>query len=180
MKMWPYATAYDVIPPDHHATYKAVPWSGGGETVWYQHDERVNNCMTMVAFKNREVFGAILGVLVDFEEKYRELSPEEQEEVTNQIGGVITTEEPGREDPDLNRHITSVVGRGNTGGVRVILRGNSPYRQTGALAAEACRRVLLGKSRATGFVSPAQAFGAHELASALSERGYLAWEISRY
>jgi hypothetical protein len=25
---------------------------------------------------------------------------------------------------------------GNTGGVRVILRGNSPYRQTGALAAD--------------------------------------------
>jgi short subunit dehydrogenase-like uncharacterized protein len=140
----------------------------------------VNNCITMVAFKNREVFGAILGVLVDFEEKYRDLPPDEQEAVTNQIGGAITTEEPGRESPDLNRQITSCVGRGNTGGVRVILRGNSPYRQTGALAAEACRRVLLGKDRAAGFVSPAQAFGAHELASALSELGYLAWETSTF
>jgi short subunit dehydrogenase-like uncharacterized protein len=180
MKVWPYATAYDVLPPDHHATYKAVPWSGGGETVWYQHDERVNNCTTLVAFKNREMFGAILGVLVDFEEKYRELPPAEQEAVTNQIGGAITTEEPGREDPNLNRHITSVVGRGNTGGVRVILRGNSPYRQTGALAAEACRRVLLGKIRETGFASPAAVFGAHELAAALSELGYLAWETSTF
>ncbi len=134
----------------------------------------------MVAFKNREIFGAILGVLVEFEEKYRELPPEEQEAVTNQIGGVITTEEPGREDPNLNRHITSVVGRGNTGGVRVILRGNSPYRQTGALAAEACRRVLLGKIRETGFASPAAVFGAHELATALSELGYLAWETSTF
>ena len=180
MKVWPFATAYDVLPPDHHATYQAVPWSGGGETVWYQHDERVNNCSTLVAFKNREIFGAILGVLAEFEEKYRELPPEEQEAVTNQIGGVITTEEPGREDPNLNRHITSVVGRGNTGGVRVILRGNSPYRQTGALAAEACRRVLLGKIRETGFASPAAVFGAHELAAALSELGYLAWETSTF
>jgi len=180
MKVWPYATAYDVIAPDHHATYKAVPWSGGGETVWYQNDERVSNCTTMVAFKNREIFAAILGVLVEFEEKYRELPADEQEAVTNQIGGVITTEEPDREDPDRNRHITSVVGRGNTGGVRVILRGNSPYLQTGALAAEACRRVLTGKSRAAGFVSPAEAFGARELASALSELGYLAWETSTF
>jgi len=180
MKVWPYATAYDVIAPDHHATYKAVPWSGGGETVWYQHDERVNNCTTLVAFKNREIFGAILGVLVEFEEKYRDLPPEEQEAVTNQIGAAITTEEPGREVPGLNRHITSCVGRGNTGGVRVILRGNSPYRQTGALAAEACRRVLLAKDRAAGFVSPAQAFGARELASALSELGYLAWETTAF
>ena len=180
LKMWPYATAYDVVAPDHHSTYKALPWSGGGETVWYEQDERVNNCTTLVAFKNREIFAAILGVLVEFEEKYREMPPEEWEEVTNQIGGAITTEEPGRENPDLNRHITSVVGRGNTGGVRVILRGNSPYLQTGALAAEACRRTLLGKIRSTGFVSPAAVFGARELAAALSERGYLAWEISRF
>ena len=140
-------------------------------TIWadvtHQHDDRVNNCTTLVAFKNREIFGAILGVLVDFEEKYRQLPAAEQEEVTNQIGGMITTEEPDREDPAMNRHITSVVGRGNTGGVRVILRGNSPYRQTGALAAEACRRVLLGTIRETGFASPTAAFGAHELASVL-------------
>ncbi len=178
MKVWPFATAYDVIAPDFHVTYKAIPWSGGGETVWYQHDDRVKNCSTLVAFKNREVFGAILGVLVEFEEKYRELPVDQQEAVTNQIGGAITTEEPSREDPDLNRQVISVIGRSNTGGVRVILRGNSPYRQTGALAAEACRRVLMGKGRAAGFVSPAQAFGAHELAAALSERGYLAWEKS--
>jgi short subunit dehydrogenase-like uncharacterized protein len=180
MKVWPYATAYDVSVPDHHATYQALPWSGGGETVWYEHDNRVNNCTTLVAFKNREIFAAILGVLVDFEEKYRELPAEEQEEVTNQIGGAITTEEPGREDPNLNRNITSCIGRGNTGGVRVVMRGNSPYRQTGALAAEACRRVLLGLNRADGFVSPAKAFGARELAAALSEQGYLAWETSSF
>jgi len=180
MKVWPLATAYDVVAPDHHSTYKALPWSGGGESIWYQHDRRVNNCTTLVAFKNREMFGAILSVLKEFEEKYRGLSLEEQEEVTNNLGGAITTEEPGREVPDLNRHITSCVGRGNTGGVRVILRGNSPYAQTGALAAEVCRRTLGGKHRAKGFASSAQAFGHRELAAYLSEKGYLAWEISRF
>ena len=179
MKVWPMATAYDVSIPDFHATYQALPWSGGGETIWYQHDERVSNCSTLVAFKNREMFSAILGVLVDFEEKYRGLSPEEQAKVTNEIGGAITTEEPGREDPNINRHVTSVVGRGNMGGVRVILRGNSPYAQTGALAAEVCRRIIGGKQRSTGFSSPAQAFGARELAAALSEKGYLSWDIKQ-
>ena len=148
--------------------------------MWYQHDERVNNCSTLVAFKNREVFGAILGVLVDFEDKYRELPAAEQEEVTNQIGGAITTEEPGREHPDLNRCITSVVGRGNMGGTRVILRGNSPYLTTGALAAAVCDRTLKDENRTAGFASPAKIFGARELATVLSDKGYLSCECEQF
>lgn len=180
MKVWPLAKAYDVIAPDHHSTYQALPWSGGGETVWYQHDERVTNCQTLVAFKNRDLFSAILGILVEFEEKYRDLPPEEQENVTNEIGGQVTPDEPGREVQDINRNITSVIGRGNTGGVRVILRANSPYAQTGAMAADVCRRIIAGKIFETGFVSPAKAFGARNLAAQLSEKGYLSWDVTRF
>jgi hypothetical protein len=176
--MWPYATAYDIYIPGQSRTTKSLPWGGGGETVWFEDDDRVRNSTTLIAFKNPEMFGAILQVLVDFEEKHRHLSAEEQEEVTNQIGGAIVTEEPGREDPDLNRSIVVCHGRGNTVSRSVVLRGNSPYIQTGRLAAITVQRILSGKMRAVGFASPAEAFGTRELISCLAEEGLLAWEAT--
>jgi short subunit dehydrogenase-like uncharacterized protein len=59
----------------------------------------------------------------------------------------------------------------------VILRGNSPYAQTGVLGAEAVRRILRGQLHAVGFVSPAQAFGARNLLAAQAEEGYLNYEV---
>lgn len=179
MVMWPYATAFDVKMPDMHRLLKALPWSGGGEPVWYQHDERVTNCTTLVAFKDQAMFGAVLSVLEQFEQEHRSKSAEEQESVTNDIGGTITETEPDRENPDENRSVISCIGRGNMTGVSVILRGNSPYLQTGQLNAEACRRIMDGRLKKAGFQSAAQAFGARELMSALAERGYHSWQESR-
>lgn len=180
MRLWPRATSYDVVSPDSHMVYKALPWSGGGETIWYENDDRVRNCATLVALKNQGVYQAVMGVLTDFEEKYSALSIEEQQKITNEIGESFTPEEPAREIPTVNRHVTSCVGRGNRSGTRVIFRGNSPYAQTGLLAAEIARRVSSGRLRRAGFVSPALAFGARELAACLSEWGYLDWEVSRW
>ncbi len=177
--MWPYAEAYTVNIPGHHRCYMSLPWSGGGETVWYEDDDRVRNCQTLVAFKDQVMFSAVHGVLKDFEEKHRDAAPEAQEQATNTIGGTIVSEEPGREDPIMNRCVVSCQGRGNNNSVSVVLRGNSPYIQTGVFAAEACRRILAGGSRAKGFCSPARAFGHRELLASIAEQGYLAWtEVS--
>lgn len=46
------------------------------------------------------MFGAIIQSLEEFEEKYHSSSAEEQEKITNEIGGTLTPEEPPREDPD--------------------------------------------------------------------------------
>ena len=179
LQMWPYAEAYSVTVPGHHRNYMSLPWSGGGETVWYEDDDRVKNCSTLVAFKNQVIFAAIHGVLIDFEEKYRDLPAAEQEEATNAIGGEIVAEEPGREDPNINRCVISCQGRGNSNSVSVVLRGNSPYIQTGVFAAEACRRILIGNVSVTGFSSPTQAFGHRELLGAVAEQGYHTWtEVS--
>jgi hypothetical protein len=174
--MWPYATAYPVMSPDSHRVFRALPWSGAGETVWYEHDPRVTNCATLVAFRSDVMFGAVVDVLVDFEKKYRHLPEAERDKITNEIASKLITTEPGREDPNKNRSVISCIGRGNCGGVKVILRGNSPYLQTGALAAEACRRILDGRILATGFQSGAKAFGARALLAALAERGYHSWD----
>lgn len=176
--MWPYATAYDVKSPDQHRTYKALPWSGGGEAIWYSNDDRVSNCATLVGFKNQVMFGAVLDTLTNFEAEYRHLSAEEQEQVTNDIGGQLTQTEPDREDPNKNRSVISCIGRGNMGGVAVVLRANSPYLQTGALAADSCKWILGGQLKATGFQSPANAFGARNIINAWAERGYHSWSAS--
>lgn len=178
LETWPHAQEYAVKVPDHHRLYNALPWSGGGETVWFEKDERVTNSSTLVGFKNEAMFGGILQVLKEFEEKYRSLSTEEQEAVTNKIGGAITPEEPARENPDVNRTVISCIGRGNAVGVNVVLRGNSPYLQTGALAAEACNRILSGQLLATGFQPIAKAIGARNIISAWADLGYHTWEIA--
>jgi len=178
MVQWPMATSFDTKSPDSHMIYGALPWSGGGETVWYEHDPRVRNCSTLVALKKRDTFNTIVGFLKEFEEKYSGLSIPEQEAITNEVGGQLTTTEPGREHPDINRHVTTCIGRSNMGGVLVTLRGNSPYAQTGAMAAEMSRRALIGKIKEVGFCSPALAIGARELAAFLSENGFLSWDVS--
>lgn len=47
-----------------------------------------------------------------------------------------------------------------------------------ALAAESCRRILDGRLLATGFQSPAKAFGARAILTAWADLGYHTWEAS--
>jgi short subunit dehydrogenase-like uncharacterized protein len=174
---WPWATPYQVHVPGEHALLNALPWSGGGESVWFEGDARVRNCQVLVSFRNQERFNGVVGLLQKFEAECRQLDPAKQEAVTNEWGKGITQSEPERENPDVNRCTLSCQGRGNTNSVSVILRGNSPYAQTGVFGAEAARRVLRGQLGAVGFVSPAQAFGARNLVAAQAEEGYLSYEV---
>ena len=173
---WPMATSYLVKAPDSHRLFRALPWAGGGEPVWYEGDARVSNCSTLVGFRNQLMFDAVIAALENFEKDYRHLPDAEQERICNEIGGQLTQVEPDRENPDVNRSVISCIGRGNTTGVSVVLRGNSPYIQTGLLAAEGCRRILRGQLLAAGFQSPAKAFGARAILNAWAEHGYHSWE----
>ena len=172
---WPQATAFPVQLPGEHVPFMALPWSGGGEPIWYDGDARVRNIKVLVSFRNQGAFDAVLGLLQKFETEAKGLSAAEQEAWTNAAGAAITQVEPPREDPDVNRCILSCHGRGATNSVSVILRGNSPYAQTGVIGAEAARRALLGQLKAVGFVSPTQAIGARSLLGALADEGYLSW-----
>jgi len=177
--MWPYARSYTVQLPGEHQIFNALPWSGGGEPVWFHGDPRVSNCRVLASFRNQEMFAGVFGLLQKFEAECRALPQARREEITNAWGADITKAEPPREDPHVNRCILSCQGRGNTSAVSVILRGNSPYAQTGVLGAEAARRVLRGQLHDSGFVSPAKAFGARALLASLAEEGYLAHEVHR-
>jgi short subunit dehydrogenase-like uncharacterized protein len=174
---WPYATGYTVTMPGEHELFNALPWGGGGEPTWYLGDERVRNCRVLVSFRNQVMFRAVMDLLERFEKECRDVPADEQERITNQWGGEVTTVEPPREDPEVNRCVLSCYGRGKTASVNVVLRGNAPYIQTGVLGAEAARRVLRGQLQAVGFVSPAKAFGARNLLAALAEEGHLSWQV---
>jgi hypothetical protein len=173
---WPMATSYLVKAPDSHRLFRGLPWSGGGEPVWYEGDARVSNCSTLVGFRSQAMFDAVIATLETFEKEYSHLPDAEQERICNELGGQLTQVEPDRENPDVNRSVISCIGRGNTSGVSVILRGNSPYIQTGLLAAEGCRRILRGQLLAAGFQSPAKAFGARNILNVWAEHGYHTWE----
>ncbi len=175
--MWPYATSYSVQLPGEQKVLNALPWSGGGEPVWFESDPRVRNCSVLVSFRNQAMFAAVFGMLRKFEAECRELPQDKREQIANAWGADLTKVEPPRENPDVNRCILSCHGRGNTNSISVILRGNSPYAQTGVLGAEAARRVLRGQLREMGFVSPAKAFGARSLLASLAEEGYLTHEV---
>lgn len=177
LAQWEYASSHVVNVPGEHEPFNALPWGGGGEPVWYEGDPRVRHCKTLVSFRNQVGFAAVFGMLQKFEAECRHLPPAEQERITNQWGGEFTTSEPGREDPDLNRCVLSCHARGRSQSVSVILRGNSPYVQTGVLGAEAARRILRGQYEAVGFASPAKVFGARQLLGALAEEGFLDWQV---
>jgi Family of unknown function (DUF5938) len=114
----------------------------------------------------------VIKVLQDFEVEHRHKSHEEREAITDQIGNALVSVEPGRETPEANRMVASVIARGPQGGVEVVIHGSCAYRQTGLLAAETISRILAGRLHKTGFQAAAHAVGARNLITALSERGY--------
>jgi short subunit dehydrogenase-like uncharacterized protein len=172
---WPAATGYDVAIPGFHVMMKALPWSGGGETVWFENDERVRNYCGMAAFRDQEMVTSVLEMVQGVHASGIEGQAREKE--TNELGMSLRAIEPDRETREENRCVVSCHARGNTNSLNVVMRGNSAYVQTGVFAAEICKRVLLGESKGVGAISPAQAIGHRKLIAAVAERGYLSWSI---
>lgn len=179
LEMWPYATPSQVHFPDSFVVASALPWTGASEQVWYQGDPRVRNCSVQVGFRNPAMISAVLTLLREFEQKYRNLPADEQIAITNRLGAQLAGVEPERERPEDHRSLIGCIGRGDVSGVSVTLRGNSPYAQTAAFAVEACRRILSNQLLAPGFVSPAKAIGARRLMNAIAELGYHTSEVQR-
>lgn len=177
LEVWPHTEAYDVTVPGDHRIYKSLPWSGAGEPVWYLDDDRVRHCQVKTVFRRQEVVLWVIERINEWYNNLRDLPREEQEKHTNEWGAGMVSEEPPLEVPELNRSVVSCHGRGNTGAVQVVLRGNSPYIQVGVVGAECVYRLLSGRHRAEGFASPCKAFGHREMMAVAAERGYLNWEV---
>jgi hypothetical protein len=173
MTMWPVVPNFEVAFPGTHVVHQGFPWGGGFEPIWLEHDERVRNCKMMVAVPK----GPMVDFLIDKMSQYQELAktrtPAELEEVTNAWGKAIAPDSAllPREDPRENRMVLSCYGRGVNSGRHVVMYSNCGYIGTGALCAEAAKRIVDGKLKAVGFQSATRAFGHRELIAALAEDG---------
>jgi hypothetical protein len=170
---WPPATGVSVSVPGIHEVLTAVPWSGGGESVWFQHDPRVRNCSTLVAFRNQMLMGMVVAKMTEFDESYAHLPAAEQEAVTNAWAMEIAPQgEPPREDFDVHRVLFTCHGRGTLDAHSVAVWGATGYVMAGIIGATTIEALLLGRQQVGGGFSPATTVvGARHLLNAMIAAG---------
>ena len=167
---WPEASVINVTVPHTHEIVRGLPWGGGCEPIWYEHDARVRNMRVCVAFPPSPLVDWIVGRMQEFQKLAPELSRADAEELTNRWGREVAYTPP-REAEDVNRCVTSVRARGRLAGRSLVFHATAPYLQTGVLCAAAADMLLGGRHGAVGFASPAQAFGHRRLIAALHQAG---------
>jgi hypothetical protein len=172
---WPPRSVVDVVVPGSHVIHTGLPWGGGFEPLWLQHDPRVRSCQVLVALAKGPLTDWVVGRMHAYAEIAPGKSPQELEALTNQWGSAVASTPP-KEIPDVHHALISCHARGRAFGRHLELYVTSPYLQTGSLCAEASKRLLDGRLRATGFQSPTSAFGHRELMAAMAEDGLHCWE----
>jgi short subunit dehydrogenase-like uncharacterized protein len=170
LQTWPEASVIQVSVPHTHEILRGLPWGGGCEPIWYQHDPRVRNVRVCVAFPNSQFGDWIIARMQEFARLAPGLTPRQAEELTNSWGRAVA-HTPPREIEDVNRCVVSCRARGRLAGRNLALYATSPYLQTGVLGATAARDLLAGRQRRVGFTSPAAAFGHRVLINALHSAG---------
>jgi hypothetical protein len=170
MITWPEAAVINVSAPHTHEILRGLPWGGGCEPIWYEHDPRVRNVRVCVAFPNVPLVDWIVGRMQEFARLAPTLSPQQAEDLTNAWGREVAYTPP-REIEDINRYTTSCRARGRLNGRSLVYYGTSPYLQTGLLGATAAGELLAGRQLRTGFTSPSGAFGPRTLIAALNKAG---------
>ncbi len=156
--------------PHTHEVMRSLPWGGGAEPIWYEHDPRVRNCRVTVALQNVQMVDWLLHCAAEYKKAAKTLSGAELEALTNSWAQPIASTPP-REDLNANRSVISCRARGAEQGKEIVLYGAAPYEQTSVLISEGVRQLLNKSTRQTGFHSPAAAFGYRKLIGALAAVG---------
>ena len=152
----------------------ALPWSGGGESLFYEHDDRVINCSTLVTFLNQGLMGLLVPKMQEFAEKYAHLSGEEQEAATNAWAMQIAPEgDMPREDYLQHRVLFTCHGRGTLVARSTATWGVTGYVMTGTIGAVTIDTLLLGRQRAVGFQPATSVVGVDRMRGELTSEGVL-------
>jgi hypothetical protein len=175
MTSWPLGYRSEVAVPGRHTVHVGLPWGGGFEPIWLEHEPRVLNCQVQVAFEKGPLVEWVLGRIDEYQKLAGTKTPQEMEQITNTWGMAVASTPP-REFPALNTNIISVWARGTSGGKHVMLYSTCAYLSTGALCAESAKRLLNGELRAVGFQPVTRAFGHRELMTALAADGLHSWD----
>jgi hypothetical protein len=169
---WEGAAHVNVSVPGMHQTLIALPWSGGGESIWFESDTRVRNCRTLVTFTNQALMHLIIARMKEFQDVYQHKSQEEQERVTNEWAMEIAPQgEPAAEDPLVHRCINSCHGRGtlNTHSVSMPVLGG--YALTSAIGFVVIESLLAGNFQQTGFAAADDVVGKKKFLRRLQAEG---------
>lgn len=157
----------------------ATSWGGSTNPLWFKNDGRVRNCKMDVAMWNQSLYQKQL----DLERLYfttLQWIPEAQlQPVLDHMARGITQSMPPRESRGVNRSVDWVLGTGNNVAVRATIYSTGGYLQTGLLQAYGARRLMSETPRLTGFRSPSQVFGHHEIMGSLKSFGYAEIQVDR-
>lgn len=169
---WPAGAHFPVSVPGMHQVLTALPWSGGGESLFYEHDERVINCSTLVTFRNQALMGMLVPKMEEFAEKYAHLSPEKQEEATNAWALEIAPQgDMPREDYSQHRVLFTCHGRGTLVARSTATWGVTGYVMTGLIGAATIDTLLSGRQREVGFQPATSVTGPKMMRSVLEDGG---------
>lgn len=169
---WPPAAHFPVSVPGIHQVLTALPWGGGGESLFYEHDPRVINCSTLVTFRNQALMGLLVPKMTEFAEKYAHLPSTEQEAATNAWAKEIAPQgDMPREDYSQHRVLFTCHGRGTLVARSVAIWGVTGYVMTGVIGAVTIDMLLLNRQRKCGFQPALQVVGVHRMRSELEAEG---------
>jgi hypothetical protein len=92
--------------------------------------------------------------------------------VLTAIGDQISTGEPPKDHPDVQRGVIVVYGQSRTRTTSYVMNLSAAYTWTGEISAEAARLILEGQLRKPGFQSMATAFDHRQLIRTFNALGY--------
>ena len=168
-KAWPNDVAHDVFVPYRNAKMRAHPWGGACEPVWLKG--RVRNCKVLTAIGENMIDG-ILQAIRAFNAQAPGLDQAGREALTNAISTQISTGEPPKDHPDVQRGVIVVYGQSRTRTTRYVMSLSAAYTWTGELSAEAARLILDGQLKRPGFQSVATAFDHRQLIRTFNALGF--------
>lgn len=171
---WP-LEGISIAVPGAHEIQIALPWGGGGEPVWYEGHEHVQNCTTVVTFRNNALINQIISRSKDFAFNYAQKPRDEQEAVLNRwVTEMAASKKPQREDLDLHRAWISCHGRGQTIARSIGLPGTAVgYLGTATIGAFVIDTLLRGEQKADGFTSAVHIVGLRSMLVELNAHGIL-------
>ena len=147
----------------------ALPWGGACEPVWLKG--RVRNCKVLTAI-GEHMIGGIMQAIAAFNAQAPGLDQAGREALTNAIGDQISTGEPPKDHPDVQRSVVVVSGQGRLKTTTYAMNLSAPYMFTGEIQAECARLLLDGQLKKPGFQSAATAFDHRQLIRTFNALGY--------
>lgn len=172
LEPWPPASHFAVSVPGIHMVLTALPWSGGGESLFYERDPRVINCSTLVTFRNQALMSLLVPKMQEFSEKYAHLPQAEQEAATNAWALQIAPKgDMPREDYSQHRVLFTWHGRGTLVARSTATWGVTGYVMTATIGAATIDTLLLDRHKEVGFQPATAVVGAKRMRAELETGG---------